>query len=104
MAKKQDELTEQREQTGTSSRSAESRRKKAESQQPQQTMEDFLLAQLNEEVILKDGTQLKAADGHVMTKQEAIATNILNLAMKGDVKAAQYIQNIQMRAKIMKKK
>ena len=24
-----------------------------------------------------------------MTKQEAIATNILNLAMKGDVKAAQ---------------
>ena len=35
--------------------------------QPQQTMEDFLLAQLNEEVILKDGTQLKAADGHVMT-------------------------------------
>ena len=52
MAKKQDELTEQREQTGTSSRSAESRRKKAESQQPQQTMEDFLLAQLNEEVIL----------------------------------------------------
>ena len=24
--------------------------------------------------------------------------------MKGDVKAAQYIQNIQMRAKIMKKK
>ena len=48
-----------------------------------QTMEDFLLAQLNEEVILKDGTQLKAADGHVMTKQEAIATNLINLAMKG---------------------
>ena len=46
-----------------------------------QTMEDFLLAQLNEEVILKDGTQLKAADGHVMTKQEAIATNLINLAM-----------------------
>ena len=47
----------------------------------QQTMEDFLLAQLNEEVILKDGTQLNAADGHVMTKQEAIATNLINLAM-----------------------
>ena len=46
-----------------------------------QTMEDYLLAQLNEEVILKDGTQLKAADGHVMTKQEAIATNLINLAM-----------------------
>ena len=42
---------------------------KSKDEQPQQTMEDFLLAQLQEEVILKDGTQLKAADGHVMTKQ-----------------------------------
>ena len=42
---------------------------KKDIEQPQQTMEDFLLAQLQEEVILKDGTQLKAADGHVMTKQ-----------------------------------
>ena len=39
------ELTEQREQTGTRPRSAESRRKKAESQMPQ-TMEDYLLSQL----------------------------------------------------------
>ena len=59
-------------------------------EQPQQTMEDFLLAQLQEEVILKDGTQLKAADGHVMTKQEAIATNLINLAMKGDTKASSH--------------
>ena len=77
---------------------------KTKDEQPQQTMEDYLLAQLNEEVILKDGTQLKAADGHVMTKQEAIATNLINLAMKGDVKAAQYIQNIQLRAQMKKKK
>ena len=55
-------------------------------------------------VVLKDGTMMTKPDGSPMTKQEAIATNILNLAMKGDVKAAQYIQNIQMRAKIMKKK
>ena len=32
-----------------------------------QTMEDYLLAQLNDEVVLKDGTKLTAADGHVMT-------------------------------------
>ena len=62
--------------------------------QEQMTMEEYLLSQLDTPVVLKDGT--------MMTKQEAIATNILNLAMKGDVKAAQYIQNIQMRAKIMK--
>ena len=77
---------------------------KTKDEQPQQTMEDFLLAQLNEEVILKDGTQLKAADGHVMTKQEAIAVNLINNAMKGDVKAAQYIQNIQLRAQMKRKK
>ena len=80
----------------------------------QQTMEEYLLSQLDEPVMIQvkdstgrptgETTTLKAPDGHVMTKQEAIATNILNLAMKGDVKAAQYIQNIQMRAKIMKKK
>lgn len=69
----------------------------------QQTMEEYLLSQLDTPVILKDGSTATKADGSPMTKKEAIATNILNLAMKGDVKAAQYIQNIQMRAKIMKK-
>ena len=54
---------------------------KKDIEQPQQTMEDFLLAQLTDEVVLKDGTKLTAADGHVMTKQEAIATNLINLAM-----------------------
>ena len=50
-------------------------------------MEEYLLSQLDTPVVLKDGTQMKAADGHIMTKQEAIATNILNLAMKGGVNA-----------------
>ena len=36
-------------------------------------MEEYLLSQLDTPVVLKDGT--------MMTKQEAIATNILNLAM-----------------------
>ena len=78
--------------------------KKQDIEQPQQTMEDYLLSQLEEQVVLKDGSTLKGQDGHVMTKQEAIATNLINLAMKGDTKAAQYIQNIQMRAQLQKKK
>ena len=61
----------------------------------QQTMEEYLLSQLDTPVVLKDGTMMTKPDGSPMTKQEAIATNILNMAMKGDVKAAQYIQNIQ---------
>ena len=91
----------QREQTGTRSRSAETRQRKTEGQQ---TMEEYLLSQLDTPVILKDGTMMTKPDGSVMTKQEAIATNLLNQAMKGDIRACQYIQSIQMTAKIMKKK
>ena len=69
---------EQREQTGTRSRSAESRQRKTEGQQ---TMEEYLLSQLDTPVVLKDGTMMTKPDGSPMTKQEAIATNILNLAM-----------------------
>ncbi len=76
----------------------------AKDNEKEMTMEEYLLSQLDTPVILKDGSTATKADGSPMTKQEAIATNILNLAMKGDVKAAQYIQNIQMRAKIMKQK
>ena len=73
-------------------------------QEEQQTMEEYLLSQLDTPVVLKDGTMMKKPDGSPMTKQEAIAINILNLAMKGDVKAAQYIQNLQARTKLTKKK
>ena len=68
----------------------------AKNKEPEMTMEEYLLSQLDTPVVLKDGTMMTKPDGSPMTK------HILNLAMKGDVKAAQYIQNIQMRAKIMK--
>lgn len=44
-------------------------------------MEEYLLSQLDTPVVLKDGTMMTKSDGSPMTKQEAIATNILNLAM-----------------------
>ena len=44
-------------------------------------MEEYLLSQLDTPVVLKDGTMMTKPDGHIMTKQEAIATNILNMAM-----------------------
>ena len=50
-------------------------------QEEQQTMEEYLLSQLDTPVMLKDGTMMIKPDGSPMTKQEAIATNILNLAM-----------------------
>ena len=75
----------------------------AKNKEPEMTMEEYLLSQLDTPVVLKNGATATKPDGSIMTKQEAIATSILNQAMKGDVKAAQYIQNLQMRAKIMRK-
>ena len=52
---------EQREQTGTRSRSAESRQRKTEGQQ---TMEEYLLSQLDTPVVLKDGSSESNAESH----------------------------------------
>jgi hypothetical protein len=68
------------------------------------TMEEYLLSQLETPVKLKDGTVVTKPDGTPLTKQEAIATNILNQAMKGDLKSAQYIQSLQVRAQLNKKR
>lgn len=68
-----------------------------------QTMEEYLLSQLDEPVVLKDGSVATKPDGTPMTKNEAIATNILNKAMKGDLNAAKYIQQLQAVAQARKK-
>ena len=68
--------------------------KKQEEEQPQ-TLEDFLLAQLDQPVIIKDGSTAMGPDGKPLTKQQAIAMNLLNQAMKGDIKAAEFVMRIQ---------
>ena len=68
--------------------------KKDEPEQAQ-TLEDFLLSQLDQPVILKEGGQAMGPDGKPLTKQHAIAMNLLNQAMKGDIKAAEFVMRIQ---------
>jgi hypothetical protein len=68
--------------------------KKEETEQAQ-TLEDFLLSQLDQPVILKEGGQAMGPDGKPLTKQQAIAMNLLNQAMKGDIKAAEFVMRIQ---------
>ena len=68
--------------------------KKDETEQPQ-TLEDFLLSQLDQPVIIKDGSTAMGPDGKPLTKQQAIAMNLLNQAMKGDIKAAEFVMRIQ---------
>ena len=69
-------------------------KKEQEPEQPQ-TLEDFLLAQLDQPVIIKDGSTAMGPDGKPLTKQQAIAMNLLNQAMKGDIKAAEFVMRIQ---------
>ena len=76
----------------------------AKKDKEQMTMEEYLLSQLDTAVTMKDGTVVTKPDGTPLTKQEAIATNILNQAMKGDLNSAKYIQNLQLMAKRTKKK
>lgn len=61
----------------------------------QQTFEDYLFAQLEEPVTLKDGSKAVDAQGNILTKEQAIATNLINKAMKGDIQSIQYIQNLK---------
>ena len=60
----------------------------------QQTMEEYLLSQLDTPVVLKDGTMMTKPDGSPMTKQEAIATNILRRKPKGKVNPRRYCARI----------
>ena len=68
---------------------------KKEEPEQAQTLEDFLLSQLDKPVILKEGGQAMGPDGKPLTKQQAIAMNLLNQAMKGDIKAAEFVMRIQ---------
>ena len=68
---------------------------KKEEPEQAQTLEDFLLSQLDQPVILKEGGQAMGPDGKPLTRQQAIAMNLLNQAMKGDIKAAEFVMRIQ---------
>ena len=56
----------------------------AKNKEPEMTMEEYLLSQLDTPVVLKDGTMMTKPDGSPMTKQEAIATNIESRRRKAD--------------------
>ena len=76
---------------------------KKEEPEQAQTLEDFLLSQLDQPVILKEGGQAMGPDGKPLTKQQAIAMNLLNQAMKGDIKAAEFVMRIQAMNKARRK-
>lgn len=69
----------------------------------EETFEEYLLKQLDAPVILKDGSVAVDANGNPLTKEQAIATNLINNAMKGDIKSIQYINLLKQQSKRKKK-
>ena len=69
----------------------------------EETFEEYLLKQLDTPVILKSGETAVDAMGNPLTKEQAIATNLINNAMKGDIKSIQYINLLKQQSKRKKK-
>ena len=78
--------------------------KKAESNEPL-TLQDHLIARLDKPVPVKGGATLKdPLDGHEMTVTEAIAYRMTEKALAGDVKAAQFIMQLEAQQRLQNKR
>lgn len=60
------------------------------------TLQDYLIMQLDKPVAIKGGGTLKdPTDGHELTATEAIAMKIMQNALSGDLKSADYIIRLE---------
>ena len=59
------------------------------------SVQDYLINQLGKPVAVKGGGTLKdPTDGHEMNAKEAIAMKILQNALNGDIKSAQFVMQL----------
>ena len=71
----------------------------------EKTLNEYILDQLDKPVKLKGGEMLKdPEDGHVMTATEAIAWKITQNALSGDLKAAQFVMQLEATRRLTNKK
>ena len=78
--------------------------KKAESNEPA-TLQDHLIARLDLPVPTKKGGTLKdPIDGHEMTATEAIAYKMMEKALSGDVRACQFIMQLEAQQRLQNKR
>lgn len=69
------------------------------------TVQEYLINSLEKPVAIKGGGTLKdPIDGHEMTATEAIAAKIMQNALNGDLKAAQFVMQLEANERIKKKK
>lgn len=73
------------------------------------TIEDYICQQLESSLRVKNKVtgmfeDVTAEDGHVLTKEEGIAMNLVNQALQGDIKAIEYINRAKLISEQQKKK
>lgn len=69
--------------------------KQTEQQEPL-TLQDHIIARLEKPVPVKGGKVLQdPVDGHAMTATEAIAYKMIEKALNGDVKASQFVMQLE---------
>lgn len=68
------------------------------------TLADYLINSLDKPVAVKGGGTLKdPVDGHEMTATEAIAMKMMQNALNGDIKAAQFIMQLEQSRRLQQK-
>jgi hypothetical protein len=68
------------------------------------TLQEHIIARLDMPVAVKGGTTLKdPIDGHEMTAQEAIAYRMIEKALAGDTKAAQFVMQLEANNRLMQR-
>lgn len=82
--------------------------KKSESNEPL-TLQDHLIARLEMPVAVKTkdgstGTLKDPVDGHEMTATEAIAYKMMEKALAGDVRSAQFIMQLEQSHRLQNKR
>jgi len=68
------------------------------------TLQEQIVARLEMPVAVKGGTTLKdPIDGHEMTAQEAIAYRMIEKALAGDVRCAQFVMQLEANNRLMQR-
>lgn len=68
------------------------------------TLADYLINSLDKPVAVKGGGTLKdPVDGHEMIATEAIAMKMLQNALNGDIKSAQFIMQLEQSRRLQQK-
>ena len=77
--------------------------KKDDKQEPM-TLQEYIIARLEMPVAVKGGGTLKdPVDGHEMTATEAIAFKMMEKALSGDVRSAQFIMQLEQAHRLQRK-